>query len=451
MVAFKFGVVRKFRCGAVCLLFVAASAPVGCSSSAQPSGSSRTGTISVTPKASLADQPVHIVVRGLAPGQQVTVGLTSTDAKDVPWSSKAVFRSNSSGVVDLGTASAISGSYTGVNPMGLIEAMQPVTAQSVEYIWSLRFGLSFQVTVTENGTTVATGAFTRALSAAGVTHTDETIAGTGFYGQFWQPPAGTAPHPAVLEFGGSEGGLISLLPGAGLASAGYPTLDIAYFGEPGLPSSLKDIPLEYFEKALQWLARQPGVLPHEIYVSGGSRGSEAALLLGVYYPNLVHGVIASSPGDMLLCSYPGCAGAAWTLDGKPLPYTRSLDTDPGSNPAAVIPVQKIRGPVLFDCGTDDNVWPSCDHAQYSYNLAAGTRYPRVLYRYTGAGHQDNLFPYEPVSSEFAASLFEYQGDTALANDDADARLWPELLGFLADPSAHTGMFTVDATPPPLSS
>ena len=35
------------------------------------------------------------------------------------------------------------------------------------------------------------------------------------------------------------------------------------------------------QKALQWLARQSGVLPNEIYVAGASRGSEAALLLGV--------------------------------------------------------------------------------------------------------------------------------------------------------------------------
>jgi enterochelin esterase-like enzyme len=40
------------------------------------------------------------------------------------------------------------------------------------------------------------------------------------------------------------------------------------------------------------------VLPADIYVSGGSRGGEAALLLGVHYPSLVHGVIASSPSDI---------------------------------------------------------------------------------------------------------------------------------------------------------
>src|SRR6185437_363128 len=102
-------------------------------------------------------------------------------------------------------------------------------------------------------------------------------------------------------------------------------------------------------------ARQPGVLANEMYVSGGSRGSEAALLLGAYYPGLVHGVIASSPGEVTLCSYPGCTGPAWTLHGKPLPYTNGPDNPA---PAAVIPVQKINGPLLLDCGTADQIWNS---------------------------------------------------------------------------------------------
>lgn len=193
----------------------------------------------------------------------------------------------------------------------------------------------------------------------------------------------------MLEFGGSEGGLHGQLLGSALASAGYPTLDIAYFGEPGLPSELRDIPLEYFARALRWLARQPGVLAGQTYVSGASRGSEAALLLGVYYPGLVHGVIASSPNDVALCSYPGCQGAAWTLDGKPLPYARQVDEPyPTDTPAAVIPVEKIRGPVFLDCGTADRVWTSCAFAQAIQRRlnAARDRYPHVLYRYQGAGH-----------------------------------------------------------------
>jgi hypothetical protein len=29
---------------------------------------------------------------------------------------------------------------------------------------------------------------------------------------------------------------------------------LAYFGEPGIPATEQDIPLEYFAKALRWLA-----------------------------------------------------------------------------------------------------------------------------------------------------------------------------------------------------
>jgi dienelactone hydrolase len=183
-----------------------------------------------------------------------------------------------------------------------------------------------------------------------------------------------------------------------------------------------------------------------------SRGSEAALLLGAYYPGLVHGVIAPSPNDVSLCSYPGCAGPAWTLYGKPLPYTRQVDNpDPTDNLAAVIPVQKIQGPVLFDCGTDDQTWISCAFAQaiQSRLTAVGDRYAHVLYRYVGAGHLvGSLIPYEPISHGYANLLGP--GDTPLANTDADARLWPDVLSFLADPAGRTGTFTAPATPSALN-
>ena len=101
-------------------------------------------------------------------------------------------------------------------------------------------------------------------------------------------------------------------------------LDLAYFGEPGLPATLKDIPLEYFARALRWLDRQPQVLKGHTYVMGASRGSEAALLLGAHYPTLVHGVIANSPSDVSFESFPRGGSAAWTLHGRPVPIPRAL-------------------------------------------------------------------------------------------------------------------------------
>jgi hypothetical protein len=66
-----------FRRGVLCLLFLAASGLVGCSSP-------RAVSVSVTPASSPFDQPVHIVVSGLDPGQAVTVGLRSADAPATP-------------------------------------------------------------------------------------------------------------------------------------------------------------------------------------------------------------------------------------------------------------------------------------------------------------------------------------------------------------------------------
>jgi dienelactone hydrolase len=420
-------------------------------------------SVSITPAWSLLSQPVHIVVSGLGSGRNVTVELRSADVSGLVWTSAAVFRSTRSGTVDLATDSAVSGSYQGVDPMGLIDALSPVPGQpgltalyagdGVKYAWNGQLSQDFQVTVTENGAPVAIGAFSRTADGPGVTATGERIAAVGFFGHFWKPAPGGPPRPGVLEFGGSEGGL-----GGGqtlasaLASDGYPTLDLAYFGEPGLPSKLRDIPLEYFARAVRWLARQRGVLHHEVYVSGLSRGSEAALLLGAYFPGLVRGVIASVPSDVAICSYPDCSGPAWTLHGKALPFTAMLhDPYPTDNPAAVIPVQRIQAPVFLDCGTTDQVWPSCGYAQaiQRHLTAAGDRYPHVLYRYLGAGHfVSTIVPHQPFSP--GVNTLIGQGDTPLSNDDAEARLWPALLSFLADPSQHTGTFTAPATPPPLN-
>jgi dienelactone hydrolase len=390
--------------------------------------------------------------------RELTVRLQSIDATGASFSAQATFRSDGAGRVDLASAPASDGGfYAGVDPMGLIDAMQPASGRTARYRWKGAQPQRFDVTVSEGTSRVASGGFTRRGMAPGVTVRAESIAATGFYGQFWAPPPGAPRHAGVLEFGGSEGGLSGQLIGAALASAGYPALDLAYFGEPGLPATLKDVPLEYFARALRWLDRQPAVLKGHTHVLGGSRGSEAALLLGAHYPTLVHGVIASSPSDVSFGSYPRPGSAAWTFHGRPVPYTSasvlSSANVPADDPAAAIPVQDIRGPVLLDCGTDDQIWASCAYALRIENhlTAARFAYPHVLYRYQGAGHWVNgLVPYEPgiVPLELAKPI--NSGDTLLADANAHARLWPRLLAFLAHPAGQTGVVTAPSTAPPLT-
>lgn len=167
------------------------------------------------------------MVSGVGSDREIVVELRSVDANGLEFASRATFRSNRSGGVDLATTPAISGSYRGIDPMGMIDALRPSSGQSSLYFWGGHHPQSFHITVTEDGSKVASGAFSRRGNAPGVTVSNESIAATGFQGQLWRPPPGSPRRPGVLEFGGSEGGLDGQLLGAALASAGFPTLDVA--------------------------------------------------------------------------------------------------------------------------------------------------------------------------------------------------------------------------------
>jgi hypothetical protein len=110
------------------------------------------------------------------------------------------------------------------------------------------------------------------MSQAHLTQQDESVRTDGFMGQYWHAGTTTTRRPAVLVLDGLPGGMPAVLP-AMLAASGYPALGVAYFKEPGLPQTLSDIPLEYFAKALTWLAHQPGVDPSAIAVLGISRAA----------------------------------------------------------------------------------------------------------------------------------------------------------------------------------
>jgi dienelactone hydrolase len=370
---------------------------------------------------SLADEPVRISVTGLAAGERVTVAVRSVDAKGVTWVSSTAFRADARGRLDLSRSAATGGFYRGVWGMGSIATMQPTTTPAANaYFWG--DVQRFRVSVRAKGRTLSSTTFQRKFSPRPVRLQETTLKDDGFVGYFWKP-AIAGKRPAVLVFGGSEGGVATYLLAARLAANGFPALALGYFGAPGLPQTLYEVPLEYFVKALRWLRDQPHVDPNRVIALGVSRGSEAALLLGVQYPDLVNGVVAAVPANVALCSSPGCSGPAWTLDRKPVPYTRQFDEPhPTDDPDAVIPVERIRGPIFLDCAGMDTVWDSCAYATAIVQRldAHDFRYAHPLHRYPKAGHHVGvLIPYEPTVM-----------DSPPADEQARERQWPLLLAFL---------------------
>ncbi|NXG49735.1 BAAT acyltransferase, partial [Psilopogon haemacephalus] len=81
--------------------------------------------VTVTPQSSLADRPVRVRVRGLSPGQAVTLRASLTDEQGEEFQSRAFYRADLLGEVDPGCQPALGGSYCGLWPMGLFWFLQP--------------------------------------------------------------------------------------------------------------------------------------------------------------------------------------------------------------------------------------------------------------------------------------------------------------------------------------
>lgn len=253
-----------------------------------------------------------------------------------------------------------------------------------------------------------------------------TLTADGLVGRYASMPSG-AQRPAVLSLGGSEGGLASGELTTLLASRGYPTLELAYFRQPGLPQALREIPLEYLESGLRWLARQPGVDPERLVVLGRSRGAELALLLGSRYAELVYGVAAYAPSSVVNPALDGIA-PAWTHAGRPIPHVTREEyghAKPLLTPEAIIPVERIRGPIFVVAGVADGVWPAPSYAAAIADRlrAAGKRDFSSLI-YPAAGHAVvATVPYVPSPTEVPG------GTVADARARTDS--WFKLLNFLA--------------------
>lgn len=291
----------------------------------------------------------------------------------------------------------------------------------------------------------------------------------GVFGALFRP-ATPSPHPAVIALGGAGGGL-SEGGAKTLASEGFATLALAYFGAGTLPPELVEIPLEYFSRALAWLRKQPGIDAERVAVVGNSKGAELALLLGATLPEDIAAVVGYAPSPVVWQGIPfdrevyyGGPRSSWSLGGRPVPflplarplapevirmtgsffdgssvsgrpfYERALDSGPAVE-AATIAVEKISGPVLLISGTDDGLWPSTRLAEMAMDRLRAHEHPFPFehLRYEGAGHMLALPGYEPAES-FGRRL--ELGGSEEANEFANTDSWPKVLDLLKERLGH---------------
>ncbi|MCX5214560.1 acyl-CoA thioesterase/BAAT N-terminal domain-containing protein [Kitasatospora sp. NBC_00240] len=374
---------------------------------------------------------MHLRVTGLAADDEVTVASAATDYAGKEWQGHALFRADADGAVALDSAVPLSGTYRGADGMGLFWSMDPPTGNPDQSAFvpiypELKHSYDVRITVTAHGRRLATRTLSRQFVADGVSTRTLTLAMDQVIGELFLPPAGAPGHPAVLVFGGSEGGNSQKYTAALLASHGYPALALGYFALPGLPATLHDIPLEYFATAARLLAAQPGTDPAHVVAMGYSRGSEAALLLGENYPALIHGAVVYSPSAQVNPGLPG-GGNAWTKDSRPIAQE-------------TIPLGQVSGPVLALAGADDLLWPSPMWTrQINQELAAANdSRPHEELIYPNAGHGVGTFPYLPAGTRTVnptSGRLDDLGGTRAGNAAAQSAGWPKVLALLAEPTS----------------
>lgn len=395
-----------------------------------------TARLVVTPATSRADEPVALQVQGVPGGTEATVTVAATDSAGLAWTASAPFTVGAGGALTPSSTPGDSASNTAAppvsrDPTALVAQMQPPKGSSDANGMFFGWGstpVTFTWTLTVGGQQRATASTQRTFGQAGAYVVHPTQAADGVAGTYAAVQDGKR-HPAVLALGGSEGGFQAGLALA-LAARGIPTLAQAYFKAPGLANRLSQIPLETFDRGLAWLQNQPDVDPAHIWVTGASRGSEAALLVASRRPDVVHGVLVTSPSNVVQQDFPASGTSAWSVGGQPVPYTaQDNNPAPTDTPDAVIPVEKVAGPVLAVCGGQDTLWTSCPFAEAIMTRLDGAKssQPHRLWTYPLAGHWvDILLPYQPLR------LDDYHGGLS-PDADAQARadVWPKIVATIS--------------------
>lgn len=234
----------------------------------------------------------------------------------------------------------------------------------------------------------------------------------GFEGMLLRADRPVEQGKALIVVGGSEGGLRTALPVAGVfASRGTDSLAVAYFGTKQTPRHLSLIAVETILHAVKYL-HDLGYKKTGIY--GISKGAELSLVSASLIPEISF-VIAVSPSCCVFegIAKPGyCGTSSWSWKGKALPYVsfsgitvnffmsllknheigfRSAYEQvlvQNKNEENTIKVENIHGPVLLLAADRDAQWPSEKMAQSIYRRLEEKDFPYQfrIQTYYPAGH-----------------------------------------------------------------
>ena len=275
------------------------------------------------------------------------------------------------------------------------------------------------------------------------------VDGEGWFGNFY-PTASVTPQPGILVVGGSEGGLHDQVDrdARALNREGYSVLALSFFRGPGQRAELALVPLELFQRALDWLSEQQEIDAERLAIVGMSKGAEAALLVASHRTDLAV-VVAAVPSSVVWpgldwSRFRGLKQSSWSLNGEALhalPYGRFVWSkgvrsiyDGGlvglsNHPEARIPVERSNAAMLLICGGKDQVWPSCAMAEQV--AAKMNEHDRKLVKILSYPDADHGVFASPLEAGDKPRRFGF-GRPANGNAEAQADSWRYVLEYLRE-------------------
>ncbi|KAL6095746.1 acot4 [Pungitius sinensis] len=389
----------------------------------------------------LFDKPVQVKVEGLAPHKRVQLTSRLVDDRGATFKASALFKADDTGLVDIGRAPSLGGSYTGVEPMGLFWAMAPETPHSKLLKKSVLSPTVVEIEALcgETGEVLASEANERGYMTEGMRRVP--VREGRIRGVLFVPP-GKGTFPGIVDLY-TFGGRLTEPRASLLANKGFVVLALAYIDYKDLPKKPQKLDLEYFEEAVTFLRKRPEVGGPGIGIISISHSGGVALAMSSFLPGIsatvcINGcsanvVIPLHYRDTVLPPLQPVmenvkvtdSGILNVRDALPDPYSEK-------NRASLIPIERASCRFLFAASEDDRNWNSVLFAERAAAALRGHGREHVeVVTYPGAGHFLEV-PHTPhCPSGFHAAVgaeVEFGGEPK-AHAEAQLDLWERVQEF----------------------
>ncbi|GAB1297614.1 Acyl-coenzyme A thioesterase 5 [Apodemus speciosus] len=370
------------------------------------------------------------------------------DEKGALFRAHARYRADAHGELDLARAPALGGSFTGLEPMGLLWAMEPDRPfwRLIKRDVQTPFVVELEVLdghEPDGGRQLAHAVHERHFMAPGVRRVpvrEGRVRATLFL-----PPGflcGLGPFPGIIDLFGIGGGLLEYRASL-LAGKGFAVMALAYFKYDDLPKGADTLHLEYFEEAVNFLLGHPQVKGPGIGLLGTSKGAQlclamASFLKGITAAVIINGSMINTTGTLYYKeeSLPpvgkNLERVRVTKDGfKDIIDILNIPLE-GPDQKSMIPVERSDTTFLFLVGQDDHNWKSEFYArEASKRLQAhGKEKPQIIcYPKTGHNIEPPFFPWSKATPNSHFDMPVILGGEPRAHAMAQVDAWQQLQTF----------------------